>query len=74
MNDARLNVGLACTAALVGAAVLNHAEAISLHRDELTDQIVGARIRNNLTGNIHGLIVCVWPVSFKAFYSYAYKW
>lgn len=50
MNDSRLNIGLACTAALVGAAVLNHAEAISLHRDELTDQITGARIRNNLTG------------------------
>ncbi|KAJ4844073.1 hypothetical protein Tsubulata_044710 [Turnera subulata] len=27
MNDSRLNVGLACTAALAGAAVLNHAEA-----------------------------------------------
>ncbi|KAH9325362.1 hypothetical protein KI387_005540 [Taxus chinensis] len=50
MNDARLNVGLACTAALAGAAVLNHAEAISLHKDELTDKVIGARIRNSLTG------------------------
>uniref|UniRef100_A0A0D6R1U5 Glycerol-3-phosphate dehydrogenase n=1 Tax=Araucaria cunninghamii TaxID=56994 RepID=A0A0D6R1U5_ARACU len=50
MNDSRLNVGLACTAALAGAAVLNHAEAVALHKDELTDKIIGARIRNNLTG------------------------
>lgn len=50
MNDARLNVGLACTAALAGAAVLNHAEAIALNKDELTDKIIGARVRNSLTG------------------------
>ena len=29
-DDARLNVTLACTAALAGAAVLNHASATSL--------------------------------------------
>ncbi|KAK4487227.1 hypothetical protein RD792_006547 [Penstemon davidsonii] len=50
MNDSRLNVSLACTAALAGAAVLNHAEVISFHRDEDTGRIVGARIRNNLSG------------------------
>ncbi|KAG4997993.1 hypothetical protein JHK84_029018 [Glycine max] len=34
MNDARLNVGLACTAALAGAAVLNHAEVLSLLKND----------------------------------------
>nr|XP_027188496.1 glycerol-3-phosphate dehydrogenase SDP6, mitochondrial-like isoform X2 [Cicer arietinum] len=50
MNDARLNVGLACTAALAGAAVLNHAEVISLLKDDVGERIIGARIRDNLTG------------------------
>ncbi|XP_027366286.1 glycerol-3-phosphate dehydrogenase SDP6, mitochondrial-like isoform X2 [Abrus precatorius] len=50
MNDARLNVGLACTAALAGAAVLNHAEVVSLLKDDTGERITGARIRDNLTG------------------------
>ncbi|XP_062092032.1 glycerol-3-phosphate dehydrogenase SDP6, mitochondrial isoform X2 [Humulus lupulus] len=50
MNDSRLNVGLACTAALAGAAVLNHAEVVSFLKDEVSNRIIGARIRNNLTG------------------------
>lgn len=50
MNDSRLNVGLACTAALAGAAVLNHAEVITLLKDEAGDRIIGARIRNNISG------------------------
>lgn len=50
MNDSRLNVGLALTAAVAGAAVLNHAEVVSLIRDESTQRIIGARIRNNLSG------------------------
>lgn len=50
MNDSRLNVGLACTAALAGAAMLNHAEVISLIKDEASNRIIGARIRNNLSG------------------------
>ncbi|KAI3458938.1 hypothetical protein Pfo_015601 [Paulownia fortunei] len=51
MNDSRLNVALACTAALAGGAVLNHAEVISFLRDEGTGRIIGARIRNHLSGN-----------------------
>jgi glycerol-3-phosphate dehydrogenase len=51
MNDARLNVGLACTAALAGAAVMNHAEVVSLLKDGVGERIIGARIRDNLTGN-----------------------
>eukprot|EP00268_Persea_americana_P001856 TRINITY_DN10554_c0_g1_i3.p2 TRINITY_DN10554_c0_g1~~TRINITY_DN10554_c0_g1_i3.p2 ORF type:complete len:288 (-),score=71.66 TRINITY_DN10554_c0_g1_i3:1211-2074(-) len=50
MDDSRLNIGLACTAALAGAAVLNHAEVVSLHKDENSGCIVGARVRDNLTG------------------------
>ncbi|XP_030450948.1 glycerol-3-phosphate dehydrogenase SDP6, mitochondrial [Syzygium oleosum] len=50
MNDSRLNVGLACTAALAGAAVLNHAEVVSFLKDEVGDRIIGARIRDNLSG------------------------
>nr|CAD1835768.1 unnamed protein product [Ananas comosus var. bracteatus] len=49
-NDSRLNVGLACTAALVGAAVLNHAEVRSLIKDEVGERIIGARIRDTLSG------------------------
>ncbi|XP_058762178.1 glycerol-3-phosphate dehydrogenase SDP6, mitochondrial-like isoform X2 [Vicia villosa] len=50
MNDSRLNVGLACTAALAGAAVLNHAEVVSLLKDDAGKRIIGARVRDNLTG------------------------
>ncbi|CAN6568519.1 unnamed protein product [Malus baccata var. baccata] len=50
MNDARLNVGLACTAALAGAAVVNHAEVIDLLKDEASNRTIGARIRDNLSG------------------------
>ncbi|KAJ8623629.1 hypothetical protein MRB53_032159 [Persea americana] len=50
MNDSRLNVGLACSAALVGAAVLNHAEVFSFIKDGATDQIIGARVRDNFSG------------------------
>ncbi|KAF7820173.1 glycerol-3-phosphate dehydrogenase SDP6, mitochondrial [Senna tora] len=50
MNDSRLNVGLACTAALAGAAVLNHAEVVSLLKDDVGERIIGARIRDNLSG------------------------
>ncbi|KAE8670437.1 Glycerol-3-phosphate dehydrogenase [Hibiscus syriacus] len=50
MNDARLNVGLACSAALAGAAVLNHAEVVSFIKEEDTQRVIGARIRDNLSG------------------------
>ncbi|PKA54997.1 Glycerol-3-phosphate dehydrogenase SDP6, mitochondrial [Apostasia shenzhenica] len=50
MNDSRLNIGLACTAALLGASVLNHAEVISLIMDASNERVIGARVRNNLSG------------------------
>ncbi|CAK9868495.1 unnamed protein product [Sphagnum jensenii] len=60
MNDSQLNVAIACTAALVGAVVLNHAEAISLKKDEVTGNVTGAHIHNKLTGNefdVHAKVV-----------------
>ncbi|KAG6602300.1 Glycerol-3-phosphate dehydrogenase SDP6, mitochondrial, partial [Cucurbita argyrosperma subsp. sororia] len=50
MNDSRVNVGLACTAALAGAAVLNYAEVVGFLKEEGSDRIIGARIRDNLSG------------------------
>ncbi|KAG4143211.1 hypothetical protein ERO13_D06G175500v2 [Gossypium hirsutum] len=50
MNDSRLTVGLACSAALAGAAVLNHAEVVSFLKDEGSERIIGAKIRDNLSG------------------------
>lgn len=50
MNDSRLNVGLACTAALAGASVLNHAEVVSLLNHEVDGRIIGAQVRDNLSG------------------------
>ncbi|GMY09271.1 glycerol-3-phosphate dehydrogenase SDP6, mitochondrial [Fagus crenata] len=50
MNDSRVNVGLACTAAIAGAAVLNHAEVVSFLKDDAGKRIIGARIRDNLSG------------------------
>jgi glycerol-3-phosphate dehydrogenase len=52
MNDSRLNVGLACTSAVVGAAVLNYAEVVSLIKDESGERVIGARIRDTLSGRI----------------------
>ena len=52
MNDLKVYVRLACTAALAGAAVLNLAEVISFLKDEVSDRISGAHIRDNLTGMI----------------------
>ncbi|XP_024518956.1 glycerol-3-phosphate dehydrogenase SDP6, mitochondrial-like [Selaginella moellendorffii] len=60
MDDARVNVSLACTAALAGAAVLNHAEATAIIKDGSTGQVVGARVRDNLSGmefDVHAKVV-----------------
>lgn len=50
MDDARFNVGLALTAALYGAAVANHTEVVSLLHDDEGKTIVGAKVRDVLTG------------------------
>ncbi|KAJ7537587.1 hypothetical protein O6H91_11G012700 [Diphasiastrum complanatum] len=60
MDDSRVNVSLACTAALTGAAVLNHAEAIAVQRDEVTNRVTNVRVRDNLTGkefDVHTKVV-----------------
>ncbi|KAK3022267.1 hypothetical protein RJ639_045861 [Escallonia herrerae] len=41
MNDSRVNVALACTAALAGASMLNHAEVVSFLKEEAGERIVG---------------------------------
>lgn len=51
MNDSRVNVGLACTASLAGASILNYAEVVSFLKEEGGDRIIGARIRDNLSGD-----------------------
>jgi hypothetical protein len=48
MNDSQLNVAIACKAALVGAVVLNHAEAISLKKDEVTGNVTGIVVTPDL--------------------------
>ncbi|XP_010554549.1 PREDICTED: glycerol-3-phosphate dehydrogenase SDP6, mitochondrial-like [Tarenaya hassleriana] len=50
MNDSRVNVGLACTAALAGAAVLNHAEVVSFIKDDVSGRIIGAKVQDKLSG------------------------
>ena len=49
-NDSRLAVAVACTAAAAGAAVANHAEATGLIKDPTTGRVIGAHIRDTLTG------------------------
>ncbi|KAL4440446.1 hypothetical protein ABPG75_003447 [Micractinium tetrahymenae] len=51
-NDSRLAVALACTAALAGATVLNHAEVVKLLKD-VEGKVVGATVRDALSGKQH---------------------
>jgi glycerol-3-phosphate dehydrogenase len=48
-NDSRMNVALTMTAVKHGATVANYTEVIDLHKDT-TGKIVGARVKDNLTG------------------------
>ncbi|KAJ7562277.1 hypothetical protein O6H91_03G062200 [Diphasiastrum complanatum] len=60
MNDSRVCVSLACTAALVGASILNHAEAIALQKDASTNRVKTVRVRDNLSGkefDVHTKVV-----------------
>lgn len=59
-NDSRFNIALASTAALAGAVLLNHAEAVALHKDSITGRITGARVRDHLTGkeiDVHAKVI-----------------
>ncbi|KAI5071319.1 hypothetical protein GOP47_0013570 [Adiantum capillus-veneris] len=59
-DDSRFNIALACTAALAGASVLNHAEAVAFFKDETTGRIAGARVRDHLTGrefDVHARVI-----------------
>ncbi|KAF9604028.1 hypothetical protein IFM89_001388 [Coptis chinensis] len=50
MDDSRLNVAIACTVALAGASVLNHAEVVSLHKDKISGRL--RNMANNGATNI----------------------
>eukprot|EP00898_Chlorokybus_atmophyticus_P006439 jgi/Chlat1/6797/Chrsp51S06494 len=50
MDDARLNVGLACTAAMVGAAVANHVKVKELLKNP-SGRVTGAKCQDVLTGD-----------------------
>eukprot|EP00871_Galdieria_phlegrea_P000687 jgi/Galph1/1619/GphlegSOOS_G306.1 len=59
MNDSRVNVSVALTAALYGAAVVNHMEVFSLLKDE-NGKLNGARVRDALTGeefDVHAKVI-----------------
>ena len=50
-NDSRFNIGLACTAALTGASVVNHAEVVALFKDENTGHVTRACVLDHLSGS-----------------------
>ncbi|KAH7300275.1 hypothetical protein KP509_24G054000 [Ceratopteris richardii] len=59
-DDSRYNLALACTAALAGASILNHAEAVAFHKQDSTGRVIGARIKDHLTGkefDVHAKVV-----------------
>mmetsp|Transcript_14982 Transcript_14982/g.20953 ORF Transcript_14982/g.20953 Transcript_14982/m.20953 type:complete len:640 (+) Transcript_14982:107-2026(+) len=50
MNDSRMNVSIALTAAAHGAAVANHLEVVHLLKDS-NDKVCGAHVKDNLSGS-----------------------
>lgn len=48
MNDSRMNVSIALTAAVNGAAVGNHIEVLSLLKNN--NNVVGATVRDTISG------------------------
>lgn len=49
MNDTRMNLMIAFTAAQAGAAICNRVEVVNLIKDERSGACSGARVRNTLT-------------------------
>jgi glycerol-3-phosphate dehydrogenase len=52
MNDARMNISLAVTAATKGATVVNHASVTAVTKDP-DGKINGVQVRDNLTGDVY---------------------
>ncbi len=50
MNDSRMAVSIALTAATKGAVVANHVEVLTILKDE-HDQVCGASLRDTITGD-----------------------
>jgi glycerol-3-phosphate dehydrogenase len=57
MNDARVNVNLALTAAKYGAAVANHTEVVSIIKKD--GKAIGAHMRDVFTGDEFDVIAKV---------------
>lgn len=75
MNDSRLNVRLACTSFLAGAAVLNYKVVVSLVKDDLNGRIVGAHITDNISGTTNwcfGIYCFIFPLQCVLFYNLVY--
>lgn len=59
-NDSRLAIAVACTAAASGAVVVNHAEVTSLLKDPSTGRVIGATVKDLLSGTsyeVHAKVV-----------------
>lgn len=59
-DDSRMAVAIACTSAATGATILNHAEVIDLLREPSSGRIIGAKVRDVLTGDtfdVHAKVV-----------------
>jgi glycerol-3-phosphate dehydrogenase len=59
-NDARLAIIVACSAALAGATVINHAPATKLIKDPSSGKVIGATVTDKLTGksrNVYAKVI-----------------
>jgi glycerol-3-phosphate dehydrogenase len=45
-----MNVALIMTAVKLGAVVANYCEVMALHKDHASGKVVGARVRDNISG------------------------
>jgi glycerol-3-phosphate dehydrogenase len=55
MNDARLNVSVALTAACHGASVVNHTRVTRILNDEKTGKVIGARVKDQFSGEEYNI-------------------
>jgi len=53
MNDARVNVSLAVTAAVNGATIMNHMSVAGLIKDPVSGKVVGVKAIDNISGRPH---------------------
>ena len=71
MNDTRMGISIALTAAQAGAAVANRVEVVQLLKDNL-GKTKGARVRDNMTGeewDMEATVVINAPGPFSGYSS-----